>query len=168
MAKSIEKIFVLDTSVILYDHNSIHNFEENDVAIPITVIEELDDFKKGNDTINFEAREFIREIDKLAQNKVLTNWNPINEHKGNFKVIMTDNNLTSVDATKIFQDKKADHRILNAALSIQNEYPNKKVTLVSKDVNLRLKAKALNINAEDYLTGKIENKSQPTVGIRRL
>lgn len=157
MAKSIEKIFVLDTSVILYDHNSIHNFEENDVAIPITVIEELDDFKKGNDTINFEAREFIREIDKLAQNKVLTNWNPINEHKGNFKVIMTDNNLTSVDATKIFQDKKADHRILNAALSIQNEYPNKKVTLVSKDVNLRLKAKALNINAEDYLTGKIDD-----------
>ena len=56
--KKEEKVFVLDTSVILYEHNSIMNFDEHNVAIPITVLEELDQFKKGNDTINFEAREF--------------------------------------------------------------------------------------------------------------
>ena len=64
--KSLQKIFVLDTSVILYSHDAILNFEEHDVAIPITVLEELDNFKKGNDTINFEAREFIRLMDDLS------------------------------------------------------------------------------------------------------
>jgi PhoH-like ATPase len=152
----ISKIFVIDTSVILYDHNAIYNFEEHDVAIPITVLEELDDFKKGNDTINFEAREFIRTVDKLAQENTLTDWIKINGNGGKFKVIMTTENPT-IDATKIFQDRKADHRILNAAISLQNEYPNITVVLVSKDVNLRLKAKSLNLKAEDYLTGKIEN-----------
>lgn len=161
--EKISKIFVIDTSVILYDHNAIHNFEENDVTIPITVIEELDDFKKGNDTINYEAREFIRQIDKLAQNNILTNWIPINKNKGKFKVIMTEN-LSTIDATKIFQDKKADHRILNCALSLQNEFPNKKVILVSKDINLRLKAKSLNINAEDYLTGRVEDTEKLFTG----
>jgi PhoH-like ATPase len=161
--EKVSKIFVIDTSVILYDHNAIHNFEENDVTIPITVIEELDDFKKGNNTINYEAREFIRQIDKLAQNNILTSWIPINKNKGKFKVIMTEN-LSTIDATKIFQDKKADHRILNCALSLQNEYPNKKVILVSKDVNLRLKAKSLNINAEDYLTGRVEDTEKLFTG----
>ena len=66
MAKSEKKIFVLDTSVILYSHDSIMNFDEHDIAIPITVLEELDNFKKGNDTLNFEAREFIRLLDRLA------------------------------------------------------------------------------------------------------
>ena len=60
-----KKIFVLDTSVILFDHQAVNNFQEHDVAIPITVLEELDQFKKGNDTINFEARQFIRFIDAL-------------------------------------------------------------------------------------------------------
>lgn len=71
MAKSTKqkKIFVLDTSVILYSHDSILNFAEHDVGIPITVLEELDQFKKGNDTKNFEAREFIRLIDRLAKDR---------------------------------------------------------------------------------------------------
>ena len=156
MSKSkSNKIFVIDTSVILYDHNSIHNFEDNDVAIPITVFEELDEFKKGNDTVNYEAREFIRNIDKLANKNTLTDWIQINDSKGKFKVIMTEN--PSFDAIKVFQSNKPDHHILNAALTLVKDYPDKKVTLVSKDINLRLKAKSLNINAEDYLTGKIED-----------
>ena len=64
--KSAAKIFVLDTSVILYNHNAIYSFEDNDVALPISVLEELDNFKKGNDNKNFEAREFIRIMDKLS------------------------------------------------------------------------------------------------------
>jgi PhoH-like ATPase len=159
-----KKIFVIDTSVILYDHNSIFNFEDNDVAIPITVFEELDNFKKGNDTKNYEAREFIRCIDKIATKNTLKEWTPINKNKGRFKVIMQESADLELDAIKIFQDNKADHRILNATLTLIAENPNKIVTLVSKDINLRLKAKSLNINSDDYLTGKVKNTSELFTG----
>lgn len=162
MTKKSNKIFVIDTSVILYDHNAIYNFEDNDVAIPITVFEELDDFKKGNDTKNYEAREFIRIIDKLASKSTLNNWNLIQKGKGNFKVVMTEN--STIDATKIFHDNKPDHHILNAALTLVSEFPNKKVILVSKDINLRLKAKSLNLNSDDYLTGKIKDTEKLITG----
>ena len=160
MAKKEKKIFVLDTSVIIYEHNSILNFDEHDIGIPITVLEELDNFKKGNDTKNFEAREFIRLIDKLARNQMLHHWNPINgKGKGNFKVVMDTGGDGKLDANKVFNEDKADHRILNSALLLQKEEKGKKVILVSKDINLRLKAKALGLNAEDYTTGKIQNIS---------
>ncbi|MEO5601696.1 MAG: PhoH family protein [Cyclobacteriaceae bacterium] len=153
-----KKIFVLDTSVIIYEHNSILNFDEHDVGIPITVLEELDNFKKGNDTKNFEAREFIRLIDKLAKGQMLHQWNPMNgKTKGKFKVLMGTN--SAVDANKIFNEEKADHRILNSALQLQKEEKNNRVILVSKDVNLRLKAKALGLQSEDYTTGKVQNIS---------
>lgn len=154
--KASKKIFVLDTSVILYNHNSINSFDDNDVAIPITVLEELDQFKKGNDTINFEAREFIRIMDRLSINNSLQNWIPLgNGHKGKFKVIM--NEKASLDAEWIFGERKSDHRILNAAIALKDEHPNRKVVMVTKDVNLRIKAKALGLPAEDFKTGKIEN-----------
>lgn len=154
--KKQSKIFVLDTSVILYNHNSIYSFEENDVAIPISVLEELDNFKKGNDNKNFEAREFIRIMDRLSSNSTLQNWIPIDRpNAGFFKVIM--NEQSELDATKIFGEDKIDHRILNAAMVIGQEHPEKKVTLVTKDINLRLKAKSLNIPAEDFETGKIKD-----------
>ncbi|MFN9329036.1 MAG: PhoH family protein [Cyclobacteriaceae bacterium] len=156
--KTEKKIFVLDTSVIIYEHNSILNFDEHDIGIPITVLEELDNFKKGNDTKNFEAREFIRLIDKLAKNHMLHQWNPINgKGKGDFKVLMDTGGNGSVDANKVFNEDKADHRILNSALLLQKEEKGRKVILVSKDINLRLKAKALGLQSEDYTTGKIQN-----------
>jgi len=150
------KIFVLDTSVILYTHNSIMNFAEHDVVIPITVLEELDQFKKGNDTKNFEAREFIRLLDKLSQDHMIHEWTPLNgKTKGNFKVLMNpDNNM---NANIIFGEEKNDHKILNAALYLKQNEKDRKVILVSKDINLRLKAKSLDILAEDYETGKIKN-----------
>lgn len=151
-----KKIFVLDTSVILYNHNAINSFDDNDVAIPITVLEELDNFKKGNDTINFEAREFIRIIDKLSEKRTLSKWITLPRSKGGkFKVIM--NEKSELDARVVFGDNKPDHRILNAALSLSVEFKDHKVILVSKDVNLRLKAKALNLSAEDFLTGKVKD-----------
>ncbi len=155
--KKQKKIFVLDTSVILYNHNAIYSFEDNDVAIPITVLEELDHFKKGNDTKNFETREFIRVMDRLSTNNSLQNWIPIDRPKhGHFKVIMQER-ANALDATKVFGEDTADHRILNATLSMCEEHPEKKVILVSKDINLRLKAKSLNIPAEDFETGKIKD-----------
>lgn len=162
-AKKEKKIFVLDTSVILYDHNAVKNFQEHDVAIPITVLEELDNFKKGNDTKNFEAREFIRFVDKISGDHMLQEWIQLEgEGKGSFKVIMSSR--SEIDAEKIFDEKKPDHRILNSALSLQEEEPKKRVILVTKDINLRLKAKALNLPAEDYETGKIKNVSSLYTG----
>ena len=153
-----KKIFVLDTSVIIYEHESILNFDEHDIGIPITVLEELDNFKKGNDNKNFEAREFIRLLDKLANGQMLHQWNPINgKGKGHFKVLMDTN--SEIDANVVFNEVKPDHRILNAALQLQHELKSKRVILVSKDVNLRLKAKALGLQSEDYTTGKVQNIS---------
>ncbi|MDF2156453.1 PhoH family protein [Algoriphagus sp. CAU 1675] len=155
-AEKDRKIFVLDTSVILYAHNSIMNFAEHDVVIPITVLEELDQFKKGNDTKNFEAREFIRLLDNLSKDQMIHEWTPLNgKSKGNFKVLMNPEN--KVNANIIFGEEKNDHKILNAALYLKQHELNRKVILVSKDINLRLKAKSLEILAEDYETGKIKN-----------
>lgn len=157
-AKKVQqkKIFVLDTSVILYNHNSIYSFDDNDVAIPITVLEELDNFKKGNDTKNFEAREFIREMDRLSGNFILTEWLPLGGKLGKFKVTMSGRGK-HVDAVRILGEDKADHRIINAALGLMEDNPDKKVILVTKDINLRLKARSLNLNSEDFETGKIKD-----------
>src|ERR1041385_1900155 len=159
-----KKIFVLDTSVIIYDHNAIKSFKEHDVVVPITVLEELDNFKKGNDTKNFAAREFIRYIDKISGRNTLKDWVNINgKGHGMFKIEM--NQTASVDAERIFGERKGDHRILNSALHIAETYPGRKVVLVTKDINLRIKAKSLNLNAEDYETGKIENPNDLYTGI---
>lgn len=157
--KKEKKIFVLDTSVILYEHNSILNFAEHDVGIPITVLEELDTFKKGNDTRNYEAREFTRLIDKLSKEHNLQDWIPLNgsAKKGSFKVLMSSE--SKVNANDVFGEEKPDHRILNAAMQLQEQEKGKKVILVTKDINLRLKAKSLNLTAEDYTTGKVQNVS---------
>lgn len=125
MPREQKKIFVLDTSVILYNHHAIFSFADNDVAVPITVLEELDYFKKGNETKNFEAREFIRIIDKLSLNQSLQNWITIDQpNLGRFRVVMHERE-NSIDATRIFGENTADHRILNAAISLSEAYPRK-------------------------------------------
>ncbi len=158
-----KKIFVLDTSVILYNHNAINSFEDNDVGIPITVLEELDNFKKGNEIKNFEAREFIRIIDKLSEKSTLRDWISLGgSKKGKVKVVMNEQGNT--DVREIFGDNTPDNRILGAALVLVEENPDKKVILVTKDINLRLKAKALDITAEDFETGKIKNVEELYTG----
>lgn len=159
-----KKIFVLDTSVILYDHMAFRNFQEHDVAIPIQVLEELDNMKNGNETRNAEARSFIRLMDKASGDRIMNKWIPLNGHKsGRFKVVM-DNKPANVDAEAVFGKGKFDHRILNAALSLKQEFPEKKVVLVSKDICLRLKAKSLELHAEDYETGKVKNVDELYTG----
>ena len=152
-----KKIFVLDTSVLLFDHNSIKNFDEHDIAIPITVLEELDQFKIGNETKNFEAREVIRFLDKLSGNNGLNKWMKIGKGAGRLKVIMDVQSLQRMDAEEIFGSPKNDHKIINAAISLQDEEKSKSIILVTKDINLRIKAKAIGLLSEDYETGKVKN-----------
>jgi len=154
MAKK-KKIFVLDTSVLLHDHQAITNFEKHDVAIPITVLEELDNFKVGNDTKNFSAREVIRFIDRISRES-LNSWISLGKDKGRFQIILSNGKL-DIDAERIFASGKNDHRIINSALKLQEEFKSRIVTLVTKDINLRIKAKALGLIAEDYETGKVDN-----------
>ncbi|MCK9575764.1 MAG: PhoH family protein [Clostridia bacterium] len=151
------KIFVLDTCVILHDHAAYKKFAEHDVVIPIAVLEELDNFKKGNEPINYEAREFTRVIDKLSTKDGLNTWVDIDEPgAGKIKVsYLRDTPENS--AVKIFHENKPDHRILDVALMQQEKYPDADVILVSKDVNLRVKAKSLSLQAEDYIAGSIRN-----------
>lgn len=155
MAKK-KKIFVLDTSVLLHDFKAITNFEAHQVAIPITVLEELDKFKIGNDTKNFSAREVIRFIDKLSGVGSLQEWIPLGKNLGNFKVVL-DNHPVDVNAEYIFSSTKNDHKIINAALCLKIAEPKSEVVLVTKDINLRIKAKALGIHSEDYESGKVDN-----------
>lgn len=159
------KIFVLDTSVLLFDHDAITSFEENDVAIPITVLEELDQFKIGNDTKNFEAREVIRFLDKLSGNNGLNFWIKLGPQKGKIKVIMDSSSLKNINAEEIYGSLKNDHKIINAAISLQNEEKDATVILVTKDINLRLKAKAIGLLSEDFETGKVKNIKKFAVGL---
>lgn len=152
-----KKIFVLDTSVLLHDHQSITSFENNDVAIPITVLEELDKFKIGNDTKNFSAREVIRFIDKLSGQHGLQDWISLGKGRGKFKVIL-DFAPNDLNAEDIYAKGKNDHKIINAALCLKENESSKDVILVTKDINLRIKAKALGIISEDYQTGKVHSE----------
>lgn len=156
--KSAKKIFVLDTSVILHDHQSVKSFDDNDVVIPISVLEELDHFKKGNDTINFEAREFAREMDSMSEGNTLSEWMDLNNgFDGRLKVQMDES--AEPDACKVLGADKADHRILNVAIRLQNDHPDANVVLVTKDINLRIKSKSMKIQAEDFHKGTVKNVS---------
>ena len=160
-----KKIFVLDTSVIIFDHRSIMNFDEHDIVLPITVLEELDNFKKGNDNKNYEAREFIRFLDNNSKDHLIRDWIPLpGENKGSFKITLGTNGLKKT-AESIFGLDSMDNRILNSCLILQKEEPDRQVYLITKDINLRLKAKAIGINAEDYETGKVNIVDNLPTGI---
>src|SRR5512143_565167 len=156
MARRATKIFVLDTSVILYDANAIFSFKEHDVAVPLTVLEELDQFKKGDTVVNLQAREFIRHLDKLSSRDLLQEWIPLDGAQlGRMRVVSEDN--ASVDARRVFGSDKNDHRILNATLALREHEPTRDVILISKDINLRVKARALSLRAEDYETVRVKD-----------
>ena len=129
MPKKKTKIFVLDTSVLLFENTSILNFEEHDVVIPITVLEELDRFKKGNDSKNFEAREVARLLDDLAEGKSLDDWVSLgNKGQGMLKVMLHKSvKKGMVDANQVFGERKNDHDILNCALGLQTEFKTNEV-----------------------------------------
>jgi PhoH-like ATPase len=166
MAK-LPKIFVLDTNVLLHDYKSIYNFQENDIVLPMTVLEELDKFKKGNGEINYYAREFVRELDKLSGDKLFNGG--VSLGKGLGKLQITLWNKESEDTLKeMFYEDTPDHRILVVAKDVKEANPDRIVVLVSKDVNLRIKARSINISAQDYLNDKVQNIDELSKGAELL
>ena len=150
-----KKNFVLDTNVILHDYNCLKNFQENDIYLPLVVLEELDKFKKGNEQINFNAREFVRELDLLTSDELFSKGVSLGEGMGRLFVVPGN-----VDAPKVhesFPVKKPDHLILAAVEYLATKHPKTPAILVTKDVNLRMKARSLGIEVEDYITDKVIN-----------
>ncbi len=153
--KSSRKTFVLDTNVILHDSTCISQFQEHDIVIPITVIEELDHFKRGSQVINLNAREFARRLDSLTGSALFNGGVPMGKGRGKVSIALSRG--LSDEIREIFKEDNPDHRILSTALEVKKKKQNDSVVLISKDVNLRMKAKAVGVLAEDYSTDKINN-----------
>ncbi len=151
-----KKFFVLDTNVILHDHTCIYSFEDNDLVLPITVLEELDKFKKGNDQINFNARFFTRELDQLTTGEdIFQHGVSLGKKMGKLSI---DLGLDIPNGFRdIFHEDKPDNHILGVAYKLTRKYKTRSVVLVTKDINLRMKARSLGIVAEDYETDKIDS-----------
>ena len=163
MANTPKKIFVLDTNVILHDATCIQNFEDNEVVIPISALEELDQFKRGNEQIHYNAREFLRLLDELS---IDSNSNELNQPDGKIKVVVNHN--WHPDVEKTFKEDCPDHRIINCAFKLHEENLDKQLVLVSKDTNMRLKARSLGLMAEDYTTDAIEDVNHIYPGNRLI
>ena len=124
-----KKTFVLDTNVILHDYDCIHSFDGHDVVIPITVLEELDQFKKGHDQINYNARQFIRVLDSLSGEKLVKSGVQIGPKKGKIR-IMTEH-MQEPEVKEKFSEFKADHRIISVAYYLTKSHKRKKVIFLS-------------------------------------
>ncbi len=161
------KTFILDTNVILHDSDCINNFQEHDIVIPITVLEELDQFKKGNQSLNFHAREFVRALDALSAGKLLNGGVLIAPDKGRVSIKLEQE--PHQDLRLHFPAaSKPDHQILNIGYHLAAADPSRRYILVTKDVNLRMKAKAVGLMAEDYTTDHVKNIGGLYTGCRRL
>ncbi|MBE6234853.1 MAG: PhoH family protein [Bacteroidales bacterium] len=149
------KIFILDTNIILHDYRSIKRFQDNDLVIPVAVIEELDKFKKGNDALNYNARGFIRELDRLTVGTPGKRGYPIGRNKGYIRIEL--NHPFPPELEDSFKDDIQDHRILSTAMWVRDSNPGRFTALVTKDINLRMKAKAVGMEVQDYLTDKVDD-----------
>ena len=164
--KNLAKLFVLDTNVILHDSSCITHFEENDIAIPITVLEELDNFKRGNEQIHFNARDFLRILDELTGDQLFEEGVSIGKNKGKIRVIVGKDWHPELGA--LSTEDTPDHRILNVAMWLKEDNKGTELIIVSKDTNLRMKAKSLGIPAQDYTTDKVESVEKIYTGVRMI
>ncbi len=170
----MNKIYILDTNIVLYDYNCLSQFGDSDIGIPITVLEEIDSFKKGRGQLNFNAREFARQLDILSdssandQEALFKEGASLGENRGKLRI------LSEVefkgDFGKKFLTRIEDHFILSAAYNFVNDPKNrdKKVIFVTKDVNLRIKARSIGLQAEDYQAGKISNIADLTPDVEEV
>jgi PhoH-like ATPase len=149
--------------VILHDATCIHHFEDNEVVIPISVLEELDQFKRGNEQIHFNARDFLRSLDDLSTG---SDDSELKEGDGKIRVVVNHNWHPDVEAS--FQDDCPDHRIINCAYKLHIDNPDREIILVTKDTNMRLKSRSLGLSAEDYSRDSIEDVSQVYTGSRLI
>ncbi len=160
------KFFVLDTNVILHDSSCNLQFEEHDVVLPITVLEELDQFKKGHDSINYHARKFVRTLDSLCDVSIFADGVSIGPKQG--KIFVKLGRAYHPDLQDHFAVGKPDHNILNQAYYLAKENTDRPVILITKDVNLRMKAKSVGLESQDYISDRVRDVSSLYRGMRTL
>ncbi|MCX6756234.1 MAG: PhoH family protein [Candidatus Nomurabacteria bacterium] len=151
----VKKIFVLDTNVPLHDPNCLRCFENNDIIIPLVVIQELDPFKKGSDTINLNARSFLRQLDKISSKEGFNGGVSLGRGLGILKVVLNQPYSEFIKAQ--LYPESVDNSIINIAYDIKQKNINTEVVLVSKDVNVLVKARSLGIAAQDFRFEKVDN-----------
>lgn len=151
----MKKIFILDTNVILHDYTCLQNFEENDIVIPNTVLEELDNFKSGNREINYNARRFLAQVDDLLINNSLSaNTASLGKNKGTLTLSL--NHKWEKKVKDFFTEDTPDHRIISCAYTIKKKSKFETI-IVSKDSALRLKARVIGLESENYTHDQLIN-----------
>lgn len=152
-----KKYYVLDTNVYLSDCDAIFNYKNNNVAIPLKVLEEVDKHKKRQDGVGANARQFIRTLDQLREKGSLDEEIKLGKGKGAVSVVPCDLSLLPVG----FEKENADNQIIAAALTlIRTLGDNKHVVLVSQDINMRVKCDSLGLQTEDYIPNQIVERAE--------
>jgi len=148
----LNKIFILDTNVLLHDSQAIFKFQDNDVIIPLIAIEEMDNQKRRQDEVGRNARRVAKMIDDLRHRGKIFEGVKL-DNGGTLKVELNHQKIEKLSGA--LEQFKADNRILAVAMAYQEEFPDRKVVLVTKDTYLRIKADVAGIDAEDYKTDKV-------------
>ncbi|MDE2354243.1 MAG: PhoH family protein, partial [Betaproteobacteria bacterium] len=172
-SQELPKLFVLDTNVLLHDPTSLFQFEEHDVYLPMVTVEELDNNKKGMTEVARNARQVSRFLDEIisrVKKADITAGIPLAKErtkKPSGMLFLQTLNGSSIPSS--LAGEKADNQILGVALELQRAQPNRAVILVSKDINMRIKARALGVDAEDYYNDKVlEDTDLLYTGTREL
>jgi len=148
-------IYVIDTCVVLHDPMALYKFGENDIYLPLAVIDDLDDIKTRPGNISWSAREVFRILDKIDLKLMVDKGVVINEEKGKLFIYNTEAPLTKNETPNIVK-VNSDNAIINAAISLKNKFPNRPVTIITKDTGLRVRANAWGCHAENYQVDLID------------
>lgn len=146
-----KKIYVIDTSVYLTDFSSLKAFKDNDIVIPFKVLEEIDKHKKRQDAVGSNARSIIRALDELREIGSLHNGVPMGEGYGTVTAKSYNPELIPLD----WDTEDPDNQIIATALTVKDENPESKVTLVSRDINLRVKCDSIGLATDDYQASQV-------------
>ena len=153
------KLFVLDTNVLLHDPTSLFRFEEHDICLPMFVLEELDNKKKGLTEVARNARQASRFLDEIVSDAPHKIEEGIalesDTHKGCTGRLFLQTSFIKHELPQNLELGKADNAILGVMIGMQKLYPQRSVILVSKDINMRIKARALGLEAQDYFNDKV-------------
>ena len=156
---AVTKLFVLDTNVLMHDPTSLFRFEEHDIFLPMATLEELDNHKKGMTEVARNARQASRFLDELVSGNegAIDDGIPLENHNGKDATgrLFLQTEAMTHELPASLPSGKADNQILAVVFSLQDKYPNRPVALVSKDINMRIKARALGLGAEDYFNDKV-------------
>ena len=156
---AVSKLFVLDTNVLMHDPTSLFRFEEHDVFLPMVVLEELDDHKKGMSEVSRNARQasrFLDEIVSSGEGDIESGFSLKGKSHGEaLGRLFLQTHSVSVDIPDSVASQKADNVILGVAAHLKQKFPKRDVVLVSKDINMRIKAHAIGLPAEDYFNDKV-------------